>query len=61
MTITIQIKEVYGLPVAYPVDDNARIFASMVGNKTLTLKTIKYIRQLGYNVVVKQPELSITK
>ncbi len=59
MSITIRIREVYGLPVAYPVDENAQVFASMVGTRTLTLKTIKYIKQLGYDVVVQQPELSL--
>lgn len=61
MTITICIKEVYGLPVAYPIDANAKLFADMVGTRTLTLKTLKYIRQLGYGVIIKRPELELVK
>jgi hypothetical protein len=51
MQIHINLKEVYGCVVAYPVCAKAKIFASMCGTKTLTIEAMKNISLLGYEVV----------
>lgn len=48
--IQVRIKKVYGVDQVYPVCNNATIFASMLGTKTLTLDAIKHIKSLGYIV-----------
>lgn len=58
-TITIEIKDVYGQPKVYPVCDKARIFAEIAGTKTLLPTDIQRIQVLGYEVKVKQRELSL--
>ncbi len=50
MTCTIEVRNVYGALKAYPVCTNAKLFAGMVGTKTLTRQTIEYIRDLGYTI-----------
>ena len=58
-TITIEIKDVYGQPKVYPVCDKARIFAEIAGTTTLLPRDIQRIQVLGYEVKVKQRELSL--
>lgn len=48
--ITVQIKNRYGNDLIYPVCDNAKIFAKMLGQNTLTSTNIAAIRALGYVV-----------
>lgn len=50
MQVEIEIKNVYGNTVAYPVCPKAKIFALMAGTTTLTGRTISLIRDLGYEV-----------
>lgn len=50
MNITVEVKNVYGVLKAYPVCTKAKLFAQMVGTKTLTRSTIEYIRDLGYQI-----------
>jgi hypothetical protein len=52
MTITIQIKNVYGNDTIYPVCDKAKIFANLAGTKTITLQALAQIKLLGYAVTV---------
>lgn len=54
MTITVQIKNVYGNETIYPVCEKARLFAALAGTKTLTLVAIAQIKLLGYAITVKQ-------
>lgn len=51
LTITIQIKQVYGRDTIYPVCEKAQIFAAMVGQKTLTHANLCSIEALGYQIV----------
>jgi len=53
MSITIQTKSVYGIEAHYPVCDKAQSFAQIAGTKTLTVKTLKLIQMLGYDIVQK--------
>lgn len=50
-TITVRIRDQYGMDVIYPHCPVAHIFASMVGQKTLTKRDIGYIKDLGYSVI----------
>lgn len=54
MSITVQIKSVYGNETIYPVCDKAKAFAAIAGDKTLTRTTIKLVKELGYAVNVQQ-------
>ncbi len=50
MKIIINIREVYGVPKAYPVCEQAKVFARIAGTETLTSKTLALIAKLGYEV-----------
>ena len=55
--ITVNIKNVYGNELIYPVCFNAKKFTSLTKNKTLSKKDIDIIKTLGYKVVVEQKTL----
>ena len=57
MTITVQIKTVYGNEAIYPICDKAKQFAALVGTKTLTRDAIAKIKTLGYSIEVQTPTL----
>jgi hypothetical protein len=59
MHIEINFREVYGDEKAYPVCETARLFAEMLGTKTLTPNALRYIDRLGYEIraVGKRGEL----
>lgn len=57
MTITVEIKSVYGTELVYPVCEKALMFAKIAGTKTLARNTLAMIKHLGYNVNIKQIEL----
>lgn len=54
MKITVQIKNVYGNQTIYPICESAKTFAAMLGQRTLTMENIHYIKALGYEVEVQQ-------
>jgi hypothetical protein len=58
-SVKVEIKDVYGVRTVYPVCENARTFAAIAGTKTLTKDTIRHIKDLGFAVVLVQPELEI--
>ena len=47
----IEIRSNYGRLAAYPVNETARLFADMVGSKTLTHGALCYIERLGYLII----------
>lgn len=53
MEITIELKDVYGQRLAYPVCVKAKIFAELTGKKTLTSDALRQISRLGYEIKVK--------
>jgi hypothetical protein len=53
LTITIQVDKAYGGYLFYPVCDKAKTFAKLAKTKTLSFDAIKYIKELGYEVVSK--------
>ena len=50
-TVTVSVRRVYGMPVIYPADANARSFAAIPGTKTLTRQTVRHIKNLGFEIV----------
>ena len=59
MTIQVQIKNVYGKETIYPICEKAKIFADMVGQKTLTRQNIHFIKALGYTVEVLSAKVEL--
>jgi hypothetical protein len=57
--ILVDIRNVYGQETIYPANQNADIFASIAGTKTLTKRTLQYAEQLGYTIGVGIPELTL--
>ena len=56
--VTVSVRRVYGMPVIYPSDANARSFASIAGTKTLTRQTVRHIKNLGFEIVeMFEPQL----
>ncbi len=57
MKITIELRSVYGEWKAYPACPDARIFADMLGTKTLTDTALAHIRRLGYRIETTHPKV----
>lgn len=57
MSITVEIKNVYGNESIYPMCEKAKTFATMLRQKTLTTQDIKHIKALGFSVEVFQPKV----
>lgn len=50
--IHVRLKTNYGQQSIYPNCDNAKVFAKLLEQQTLTPLNIKHIKSLGYEVVV---------
>lgn len=50
MKIELEVREIYGSPVIYPICDTAKNFAKLAKTKTLTLDSIKIIQDLGVEI-----------
>jgi len=50
--ITVQVRNVFGNELVYPADDQAVLFARLIGAKTFNAFQIGTIRRLGYAVHV---------
>lgn len=57
LSILVEIKNVYGAEKIYPISETAKIFAEIAGTKTLTPITIERVKELGYEIQVKQKTL----
>ena len=57
MTITVEIKNIYGNQTVYPVCDTAKALAALTGNKTLTDHAIRIIKNMGYTIAIKAQTL----
>ena len=51
MKVQIQVKHVFGMPKAYPMNDTAKLFAKIAGTKTLTNYTLTQIKAMGIEIV----------
>jgi hypothetical protein len=59
MNIQIEVKNHYGNTMYYPACDKSSLLARLAGTKTLTPEAIRTIKELGYNVQVKQPTIEV--
>lgn len=59
MAIQVQVKNVYGNELVYPICDKAKLFAEIAGDRTLTFNTLKCIKALGYRIEVIAPALGL--
>lgn len=51
--VSIEIRSVYGIKQAYPVNEPAKLFAAIAGTKTLTAQDLRRIMALGFDVIQK--------
>ena len=54
-TIRVEVREVYGRFTTYPACPDARRFADIANSKTLTDRTLRLVRDLGYQIVPTTP------
>lgn len=52
-TVELEVRDVYGTPKAYPANEAARIFAQMLGSKTLTKRVLEFVDALNIEVVLQ--------
>jgi hypothetical protein len=57
MTVTIQIKNIYGMKTVYPACEVSKRFARLAGTKTLTARALNTIRDMGYTIAIKPETL----
>jgi len=55
--VQVQVKNVYGNELIYPVGENACLLARLIGKKTFSTDNIVYIQNLGFTVEVVAPSL----
>jgi len=54
MQVLIEVRDVYGETKAYPANEQAKLFAEMLGTKTLTHRNLCLIERLGFTVETKE-------
>ena len=59
LNIHVTVKTNYGNQTIYPNCESSKTFCKLTNQKTLTPLNIKYIRELGYKIVIDQPEVVI--
>ena len=57
MQLVVTKKNVYGVERVYPICNNAKLFASISGNKTLLPDVIELIKKLGYNLTTESEKI----
>lgn len=57
MTITVTVREVYGIKTIYPACETAKLLARLANTKTLTRSALETIKALGYTVTVTAPSI----
>jgi hypothetical protein len=58
MTVTVRIVTRFGARYIYPACDRAKLFCLIANTKTLTTNMLALIQELGFEIVVSEPELS---
>ena len=56
-TLTVKIKNHFGNERIYPVSEEAKLLARMVGSKTLTRDTCVLAKALGFTFEVQKEEI----
>ena len=59
MKIQVTIKNVFGNETIYPICETAKLFARLARQKSLTMREIETIKELGYEVEVVQEVKSL--
>ena len=54
MQVLIEVRDVYGEAKAYPANEQAKLFAEMLGTKTLTHRNLCLIERLGFTIETKE-------
>jgi hypothetical protein len=57
MTITVQIRQVYGNETIYPACKASAFFCALAGTKTITQDMLRLIRAQGYEIEVEAPRI----
>lgn len=50
MQIQVEVRNVYGSPKVYPVNEAARALARLVGTETLTPHALRVAQELGHEI-----------
>ncbi len=53
--IVVRVKNVYGNDTIYPVCARSKLFADLLGQKSLTFGDMRIIEELGFKVTIQQP------
>lgn len=51
--IVVQKRTVYGVDKIYPLSENAHHICSLLGQKTLTVDNIKFLKLIGFTIMVE--------
>jgi hypothetical protein len=57
--IVVRVKNVYGNDTIYPVCEKAKLFADLLGQKSLTFNDMRIIQAMGFQVTIEQPTLTL--
>jgi len=57
MNLTIEIRNVYGNELVYPICDKAKKLCSLTGQKTFNKYDISTLKSLGYTFTQNKKEL----
>ena len=52
-TVLVRIENNYGASVAYPANENARLFAGIAGTLTMRPADLDRIRSLGFTIAIE--------
>lgn len=59
LEIVVLVRHVWGKDNIYPVNETAKGFCRLIGQKTFTKENLTVIKGLGYNITVENPQLPI--
>ena len=54
--IHVEIKNVYGRELIYPINKSAQLLAELAGKKTFDRKDMKIMKEIGFDILVKTQE-----
>ena len=57
MKVVIQVKNVFGKELIYPINETAKILLRLTGKRTFSPADLSTIRDLGYSVEFDTPYL----
>jgi hypothetical protein len=51
--VELEVRDVFGIPKAYPANNTADLFCHLLGMTTLTYARLATISQLGFEIVLR--------